>query len=62
MLKNKSCYKTSVGDDAGQTAKKGVITSVIRGKVYFVSWSMDVKFEGENVVRHLDLTTHNHAA
>ncbi len=23
---------------------------------------MDVKFEGENVVRHLDLTTHNHAS
>jgi hypothetical protein len=23
---------------------------------------MDVKFEGENVVRHLDMTTHNHAS
>ena len=23
---------------------------------------MDVKFEGENVVRHLDITTHNHAS
>jgi hypothetical protein len=30
------------------------------GKVYFNAWSMDVKVEGENVVRNLDLTTHNH--
>jgi hypothetical protein len=32
------------------------------GKVYFKMWSMDVKMEGENVVRHMDLTTHNHAS
>ncbi|WAR44179.1 PAAR-like domain-containing protein [Methylomonas rapida] len=62
MLKNKSYFKTSYGDEAGCAAKKGVITSVNRGKVYFTSWSMDVKFEGENVVRHLDMTTHNHAS
>jgi len=62
MLKNKSYFKKSVGDEAGSAAKKGVVTSVNRGKVYFNSWSMDVKFEGENVVRHLDLTTHNHAS
>lgn len=62
MLKNKSYFKTSYGDEAGCAAKKGVITSVNRGKVYFTSWSMDVKFEGENVVRHLDITTHNHAS
>lgn len=62
MLKNKSYFKTSYGDEAGCAAKKGVITSVNRGKVYFNAWSMDVKFEGENVVRHLDITTHNHAS
>jgi hypothetical protein len=62
MLKNKSYFKKSVGDEAGCAAKKGVLTSVNRGKVYFNAWSMDVKFEGENVVRHLDLTTHNHAS
>jgi len=60
MLKNKSYFKKSMGDEAGSAAKKGVITSTNRGKVYFTSWSMDVKFEGENVVRHLDMTTHNH--
>jgi hypothetical protein len=62
MLKNKSHFKKSIGDEAGCAAKKGVVTSVNRGKVYFSAWSMDVKYEGKNVVRHLDLTTHNHAS
>lgn len=62
MLKNQSFYKTSTGDEAGCAPKKGVVTSKIKGKVYFNSWSMDVKIEGKNVVRHLDLTTHNHAS
>ncbi|WP_310735059.1 DUF4150 domain-containing protein [Azohydromonas aeria] len=62
MLKDKSYFKRSTGDEAGCAPKKNVITSKITGKVYFNAWSMDVKFEGENVVRHLDLTTHNHAS
>ena len=62
MLKNKSYFKKSMGDEAGCAAKKGVVTSVNRGKVYFIAWSMDVKVEGENAVRHLDMTTHNHAS
>ena len=60
MLKNKSYFQKSSGDEAGCAAKKGVLTSVNMGKVYFTTWSMDVKIEGENVVRHLDLTTQNH--
>ncbi|CCE23635.1 HNH/endonuclease VII fold toxin-2 domain-containing protein [Methylotuvimicrobium alcaliphilum] len=62
MLKNKSYFKKSTGDEAGSAAKKGVISSTNRGKVYFIKWSMNVKFEGENVDRHLDLTTDNHAS
>jgi hypothetical protein len=62
MLKNKSYFKKSMGDEAGAAAKKGVVSSVNRGKVYFTSWSMDVKVEGENAVRHLDMTTHNHGS
>lgn len=62
MLKNKSYFKTSTGDEAGCATKKGVISSKNTGKVYFVKWSMDVKFEGENVDRHLDMTTDNHAS
>jgi hypothetical protein len=62
MLKDKSCFKQSTGDEAGSAPKKGVVTSKIKGKVYFAAWSMDVKFEGENVVRNLDMTTHNHGS
>lgn len=62
MLKNKSYFKRSTGDEAGCAPKKGVVTSKNMGKVYFIAWSMDVKVEGENVVRTLDMTTHNHAS
>lgn len=62
MLKNKSYFKSSTGDEAGCAPKKNVISSKTKGKVYFAAWSMDVKVEGENVVRNLDLTTHNHAS
>jgi hypothetical protein len=62
MLKDKSYFKKSVGDEAGCAAKKGVVTSVNRGKVFFIMWSMDVVIEGENVVRHMDNTSHNHAS
>jgi hypothetical protein len=62
MLKNKSYFKTSSGDEAGSAAKKGVVSSKNKGKVYFIDWSMDVKFEGENAVRHLDKTTNNHGS
>jgi hypothetical protein len=62
MLKNKSYFKKSTGDEAGCAPKKGLITSQNTGKVYFNMWSMDVKVEGENVVRNLDITTHNHAS
>ncbi len=61
MLKNKSYFKKSTGDEAGCAPKKGMVTSTNTGKVYFSAWSMDVKIEGENVVRHLDVTTHNHS-
>jgi 5-methylcytosine-specific restriction endonuclease McrA len=62
MLKNKSYFKRSTGDEAGCAPKKGVVSSTNMGKVYFTMWSMDVNVEGENVVRHFDLTTHNHAS
>lgn len=62
MLKNKSYFKKSMGDEAGAAPKKGMVTSKNTGKVYFNAWSMDVKVEGENVVRNLDITTHNHGS
>lgn len=62
MLKDKSYFKKSTGDEAGCAAKKNVINSKNTGKVYFNRWSMDVKVEGANVVRHMDITTGNHAS
>jgi len=63
MLKNKSYFKKSTGDEAcTKSFGMGVITHQHKGKVYFNSWSSDIKVEGKNAVRHLDLTTHNHAA
>ncbi len=62
MLKNKSYFKKSTGDEAGSAAKKGVVSSKNTGKVYFIKWSMNVKCEGLNIPRHLDLTTNNHAS
>ena|SRR2546426_2409541 len=64
MLKDQSFYKTSpLGDEAAtRTFGAGVVSHVITGKTYYVAWSMDVKFEGLNVDRHLDLTTSNHAS
>jgi hypothetical protein len=64
MLKDQSFYQTSpLGDEAATNGLgASVITHVITGKTYFVAWSMDVQFEGQNVDRHLDLTTSNHAS
>jgi uncharacterized protein DUF4150/HNH/endonuclease VII toxin of polymorphic toxin system len=62
MLKDRSSFKQSSGDEAGCAPKKGLINSKNKGKVFFAAWSMDVKIEGENVVRNLDMTTHNHAS
>lgn len=61
-IKNKSDEKKTSGTEAGCAAKKGVITSKNTGKKYFNSWSSDVKFEGEPVIRFTDIATHNHAS
>lgn len=61
-LKGKSFFKTSAGDEAGCAPKKGLITGKIKGKLYFQAGSMDVKVEGKNVCRNVDITTCNHAS
>jgi hypothetical protein len=61
-IKNKSDLSRTSGTEAGCAAKKGVITSKNTGKEYFNSWSNDVKFDGEPVIRMTDLATNNHAS
>ena len=59
-IKNKSTYKTSKGDEAAtKSLGMGVVSHQIQNTTYFAAWSFDVQFEGENAVRHMDLTTHN---
>lgn len=60
-LKNKSKYKKSNGNQpATNSFGAGVVSHKITGPCKFTAWSMDVKFEGSNVTRFGDLTTHNH--
>ncbi|MBL8300006.1 MAG: DUF4150 domain-containing protein [Rhodanobacteraceae bacterium] len=60
-IEDKAYFKTSTGDEPATPAlKKGVISSKIKGRCYFMSWSPNVKVEGLCVDRHLDTVTHNH--
>lgn len=60
-LKNSSDYKKSNGDEAAtKSLGMGVVSHTIQGKSKHAAWSFDVKIEGANAIRHMDLTTHNH--
>lgn len=60
--KNISKYSKSTGDEpATRNFGMGVISHNITGPMKFAAWSMDVKAEGANVTRFMDLTTHNHS-
>lgn len=53
-----SNFSMSTGDEAG-SAGGGVASNKIKGKAEFVMGSMDVKFEGKDVVRAFDIMLHN---
>jgi hypothetical protein len=52
-----SNFKTSSGDEAG--SNKGVASGKTKGKAEFINYSFDVKIEGKNVPRALDMMLHN---
>jgi hypothetical protein len=52
-----SNFSMSTGDEAGSAG--GVASGKIKGKAEFVMGSMDVKFEGKDVVRAFDIMLHN---
>ncbi|NVB38751.1 DUF4150 domain-containing protein [Pseudenhygromyxa sp. WMMC2535] len=62
MLRDRSYIASSTGNEAGSAPQKNVVTRTNRGKAYFTGWSVNVRFEGQNVPRHLDPMTHNHAS
>jgi hypothetical protein len=53
-----SNLNTSTGDEPG-TAGGGLMSSKTKGKLTWGSYSIDVKIEGQGVVRFLDVTHHN---
>lgn len=53
-----SNFKMSTGDEAG-SAGGGVVSNKIKGKAEFVLFSFNVKAEGKNVARALDIMLHN---
>lgn len=59
-MKNSSTYKKSSGDEAAtKSLGMGIISHQITNTMYFAAWSFDVKLEGANAIRHMDMTTHN---
>lgn len=52
-----SNFSTSTGDEPGSAG--GIISGKTKGKAEFVNYSFDVKVEGKNVARALDLMLHN---
>lgn len=52
-----SNFSTSTGDEAGNVG--GVASGRFKGKAEFVNYSFDVKVEGKQVARALDLMLHN---
>ncbi len=52
-----STHSQCTGDQAGSAT--GLISGTTANKTHFVSYSFDVKAEGEGIVRHMDLTTMN---
>ena len=52
-----SNFMVSTGDEAGSLL--GVASNKVKGKAEFVNFSFDVKFEGKNVPRAMDLMLHN---
>lgn len=59
-IKSDSNYKQCNGDEAAtDSLGQNVGSHVITGKTLAQAWSFDVKFEGKNALRFLDLTLSN---
>lgn len=57
IMVSTSKYALSTGDEAGSLF--GVVSNKVKGSANPQSWSMDVKAEGKNLFRLLDLMLHN---
>jgi hypothetical protein len=59
---SKSHLGTSTGNEVSKPTGGAVVNGATKGKAYPASQSMDVKAEGNPIVRHLDMHTHNHSS
>jgi len=61
-MKSDSNFKQCNGDEAAtKTLGMNVGSACIQGKTITQAWSFDVKFEGKNALRFMDLTTNNNS-
>jgi Domain of unknown function (DUF4150) len=58
----RSFFMKSTGNEVAIPTGGGVMTFTAIGKAYWGSYAMNVFFEGQPAVRHMDLLTHNHMA
>lgn len=56
MLKS-STFSSSTGDEAGSIG--GIVSNCTKGKAQFIVYSFDVKAEGQNVPRNMDMMKQN---
>ncbi|MCA8950138.1 MAG: DUF4150 domain-containing protein [Planctomycetes bacterium] len=56
MIKS-SVISTSTGDEAGSIG--GVVSNCTKGKAQFIVYSFNIKADGENVPRNMDMMKHN---
>ncbi len=63
-LQGQSYYQSKpLGNEAAtRSFGASILTHQVAGKTQFASGSIDVKFEGKKVCRHLDATTSNHGS
>jgi hypothetical protein len=59
-MKNSSSYKKAWATRPPPRRWGWGWSHTIQGKLKHAAWSFDVKIEGANAIRHMDLTTHNH--
>jgi uncharacterized protein DUF4150 len=55
-----SFFMKSTGNEVARPTGGGVMTMAVQGSAHWGSFSMNVFFENQPAVRHMDILTHNH--
>jgi len=57
---SQSFFMKSTGNEVSRPTGGGVMTMAVQGSAHWGTFAMNVFFEGQPAVRHMDLLTHNH--